>query len=94
MSNSPCCLLYSPCDVSLEDLVLDPLLFPLLIFFRYSHHLSAWYCIDIVGRNFVVVTHASEGLTAGIQGKPVFIATLIVIFQALTAANQYTRIVF
>ena len=40
-----------------------------------------------------MVTHASEGLTAGIQGKPVFIATLIVIFQALTAANQYKRIV-
>ena len=35
-----------------------------------------------------------EGSTAGIQGKPVFIATLIIIFQALTAANQYRRIVF
>ena len=27
--------------------------------FLYSHHLSAWYCIDIVGRNFVSVTHGS-----------------------------------
>ena len=24
-----------------------------------SHHLSAWYCIDIVGRNSVLVTHES-----------------------------------
>ena len=28
-------------------------------YFLYSHHLSAWYCIDIVRRNSVLVTHGS-----------------------------------
>ena len=27
--------------------------------FHYSHHLSGWYCIDIVRRNSVLVTHGS-----------------------------------
>ena len=26
----------------------------------YSHHLPAWYCIDIVRRNSVLVTHGSK----------------------------------
>ena len=30
---------------------------PLIDLFLYSHHLSAWYCIDIVRRNSVLVTH-------------------------------------
>ena len=33
ISNSPYCLPYSFCDVSLENLVLDQLIIPLLIFF-------------------------------------------------------------
>ena len=32
---------------------------PLLDIFLYSHHVSAWYCIDIVRRNSVLVTHGS-----------------------------------
>ena len=30
---------------------------PLIDIFLYSHHLSAWYCVDIVRRNSVLVTH-------------------------------------
>ena len=30
---------------------------PIIDFFLYSHHLSALYCIDIVMRNSVLVTH-------------------------------------
>ena len=37
------CLPNNSCDGSLEDLVLDQLANPWLIFFFYSHHLSAWY---------------------------------------------------
>ena len=33
---------------------------PLIDNFLYSHQLSAWYCIDIVRRNSVLVTHGSE----------------------------------
>ena len=33
---------------------------PLIDIFLYSHQLSAWYCIDIVRRNSVLVTHGSE----------------------------------
>ena len=32
---------------------------PLTDIFLYSHHLSAWYCIDIVRRNSVLVTYGS-----------------------------------
>ena len=32
---------------------------PLIYIFLYSHHFSAWYCIDIVRRNSVLVTHGS-----------------------------------
>ena len=49
ISNSPYCLPYSSCDVSLENLVLDQTNNSLMKIFLYSHHLSAWYCIDIVG---------------------------------------------
>ena len=27
--------------------------------FLYSHHLSVWYCINVVGRSSVLVTHGS-----------------------------------
>ena len=40
-SNSPYCLPYSSCDVSLENLVMDRLIIPELRFFLYSHNLSA-----------------------------------------------------
>ena len=41
ISNSPYCLPYTSCDVSLENLVLDQLIIPLIIIFLYSHNLSA-----------------------------------------------------
>ena len=59
ISNSPYCLPYSSCDVSLENLVLNQLIVPYLRFFLYSHYSSAWHCIDIVRRNSVLVTHGS-----------------------------------
>ena len=60
ISYSPYCLLYSSCDVSLENLVLDQLIIPKFIFFFFSHHLSASYCIDIVRINSVLDTHGSK----------------------------------
>ena len=41
ISNSPYCLPYTSCDVSLENLVLDQLIIPLINIFLYSHNLSA-----------------------------------------------------
>ena len=41
ISNSPYCLPYTSCDVSLENLVLDQLIIPLINIFIYSHNLSA-----------------------------------------------------
>ena len=32
---------------------------PIIDIFLYYHHLSAWYCIDIVGRNSILITHGS-----------------------------------
>ena len=32
---------------------------PIIDIFLYSHHLSAWYCIDVARRNSVLVTHGS-----------------------------------
>ena len=34
------------------------------LYFCYSHHFSAWYCIDIVRRNSVLITHGSLRLIA------------------------------
>ena len=34
--------------------------YPQIDIFLYSHHLSDWYCIDIVRRNSVLVTHGSS----------------------------------
>ena len=34
---------------------------PFTIIFLYFHHLHTWYCIDIVRRNFILVTHGSYG---------------------------------
>ena len=41
ISNSPYCLPYTSCDVSLENLVLDQLIIPLIKIFLYSHNFSA-----------------------------------------------------
>ena len=43
------------CLVSVENLVLDQLIIPFIDIFLYSHYLSAYYCIDIVRRNSVLV---------------------------------------
>ena len=32
---------------------------PLIDIFVYSYHLTAWYCIDIVSKNYVLVIHGS-----------------------------------
>ena len=40
---------------------------PLIDIFLYSHHLSAWYCIDIVRRNSVLITHGVKGLETAWQ---------------------------
>ena len=50
-NNSPYCLPYSSCGV----IVLRWWWW----YFLYSRHLSAWYCIDILQRNSVLVTHGS-----------------------------------
>ena len=50
LSGSSRCLLYNPYVVSSDIFVLDQLNNP-----GYSHHLSAWYGIDIVRRNSVLV---------------------------------------
>ena len=34
--------------------------YPQIDVFLYSHHLSGQYCIDIVRRNSVLVTHGSK----------------------------------
>ena len=57
ISNSPDYLPYNSYDFSSENLVLDQLIIDILL---YSHHLPAWYCIDIVRRNSVLVTCESE----------------------------------
>ena len=35
--------------------------------FPHSHHLSVWYCIDIVRRNSVLVTHESQRVKSSFQ---------------------------
>ena len=57
-SNSHYWLPYNFYDVCLKNLVLDQLINYLLVdIFLFSHHISAWNCINIVRRNFVPVTH-------------------------------------
>ena len=56
-SHSPYCLPYNSWDVSAENLVF--ITNPLIDIFLNSHHLSGWYCIDIVRRSSVLVTHGS-----------------------------------
>ena len=54
---SPYCLTCNSCDVSSENMVLDQPIISLIDIFLYSHHLSAWYCINIIRRNSVLVIH-------------------------------------
>ena len=51
-------LLYNCYDVSQESLVLDQPIITQLTFF-FSHYLSAWYHVDTVRRNSVLVTLGS-----------------------------------
>ena len=55
ISNFPYCLLYNSYDVSLENLVLEQLIIPLLIFF----FILITSLLDIVRRNSVLVTNGS-----------------------------------
>ena len=60
ISNSPFCLPHSSYDVTVENLILDQLIFPLLIFLSFFFdHLCAWYCTDIARRNSVLNTYGS-----------------------------------
>ena len=60
ISNSPFCLPHSSYDVTVENLILDQLIFSLLIFLSFFFdHLSAWYCTDIARRNSVLNTYGS-----------------------------------
>ena len=65
ISNFPYCLPYISCNVSLENLVLDQLKIPLLLFFFIVITCLLEYSIDIVRRNSVVVTHGSLRLKQG-----------------------------
>ena len=58
-SNSPFCLPHNSYDVTVENLILDQLIVPLLIFLFFSDHLCTWYCTDIVRRNSVLDTYGS-----------------------------------
>ena len=60
-SNSPYYLLNSSCDVSLEDLVLDHLIIPQLIFF----FILITCLLDIVRRNAILVTYGSLRVKMG-----------------------------
>ena len=57
--HSPYCQPYNSYNVSSEHLILDQLIIPQSDVFLYSHHSSGWYCIDIVRKNSVLVTHGS-----------------------------------
>ena len=57
ISNHPYCLPYSSFDVSLDNLVLDQIKFPKLIFFSFLSTCLLVIVFDIVRRNSVSVTH-------------------------------------
>ena len=64
--NSPYCLPYHSYGVWFWEFGFGSTYNPVIDIFLNSQHLSAWYCIDIARRNFVLVTHGSErvkGLT-------------------------------
>ena len=62
ISNSLYCLPFDYFEVGLEKLLLDQMISPCRYIFFYSHHLSAWHCINIVRRNSVLVTPGIMGL--------------------------------
>ena len=61
ISNSPYCLLWYSYDESSENLALAQLKYPDSFFFS-SHYLSAWYCIDVIGRNSILITQGNWGV--------------------------------
>ena len=61
ISNSPYCLPNNSFDVSSEKLGIGSAINPLIDIFLHSHHLSAWYCTDIVRRNSFLVTYGVKG---------------------------------
>ena len=58
MCNPPYCQPYNSYNVSSENLVLDQLIIPNLIFFLFL--ITYLVCVDIVRRNSVLVTHVSQ----------------------------------
>ena len=58
ISNSPLCQPYNSYDVYSENCV-GSTNNPLVDIFHYPHHFSACYCIDIVRRKSVLVTHGN-----------------------------------
>ena len=61
--NSPYFIPYNSLDVTWENLFIGSASNPLIDIFLSSHYLSAWYYIDFVRRNSVLVTYGSEGLS-------------------------------
>ena len=70
INNSPYCLPFNSHDVSSENLVLEQLKIPVLIF---SHRLPAWYCINIVRRSSVLITHGNKKVKPGFIGNGLLI---------------------
>ena len=59
VSNSPYCLSYNSYDASFWEFGIGSTNNLIIDIFLPSHHLSAWYCINIVRRNSVLVTDES-----------------------------------
>ena len=57
VSNSPYCVLYNFYYYELGEFGIRSTNHLLIDVFLHSHHLSAWYCIDIVMRKSVLVTN-------------------------------------
>ena len=55
---------------------MDQLIIPKLMFF-YSHHLSGCYCMDIVRRNSVSVTHGSLRLNLAYLSRHVKLQVIL-----------------
>ena len=62
ISNSPYCLPNDSHYVSLENFGIGSISNPTIDISLHSHHLSEWCCIEIVERNYVLVTCGSKGV--------------------------------
>ena len=60
INNSPYYLLWNNYDFNLENLVVDQIVVPWFSFLLNCPRLSAWFCVDIVRRNSVLVAHMSD----------------------------------